>query len=120
MVLKWLYGDEDDSEEFVHVAAQLLLFGHLSNNEDDSIPPKIVAVIHSLSEYHPPNDPILFFAKGDVLEESGIDVVEAVSIQETAFVLPCVKEPGDDFPTTLQTANYFLVFPPRSEWTSIW
>jgi hypothetical protein len=119
-MVKWSYGDEDDSEEFVHVAARLLLFGRLSKNEDDSIPPKIVAVIHSLSEYHPPNDPILFFAKGDVLEEAGIDVVEAVSIQETAFVLPCVKEPGDDFPTTLQTANYFLVFPPRSEWTSIW
>ena len=119
-MVKWSYGDDDDTEEYAHVAARLLLFGRLSKNEDESIPPKIVAVIHSLSEYHPPNDPILFFAKGDVLEEAGIDVVEVVSIQETAFVLPCVQDPGDDFPTTLQMANYFLVFPPRSEWTNIW
>jgi hypothetical protein len=81
---------------------------------------QVVAVIHSLSEYHPPHDPLLFFSKGDTLEEGGIDVVEAATIEETAFVLPCVQEPGDDFPMKHNMAKYFLVFPPRSEWTNIW
>jgi hypothetical protein len=92
----------------------------LSDNENDSIPPKIVAVIHSLTEYHPPQDPLLFFAKGDSLDKGGLDVVEATAIEETAFVLPCVEEQGDDFPTSHDTANYFIVFPPRSQWKDIW
>ena len=118
-MVKWLYEDHD-TKEYVHVAARLLLFGRLSNNEDEFKPPKVVAVIHSLSEYHPPHDPLLFFSKGDTLEEGGIDVVEAATIEETAFVLPCVQERGDDFRMKHNMAKYFLVFPPRSEWTDIW
>jgi hypothetical protein len=118
-MVKWLYNDQG-TDDYIHVAARLLLFARLSDNKDEFKPPKIVAVIHSLSKYRPPQDPLLFFAKGDTLDEGGLDVVEAVSIEETAFVLPCVEEPGDEFPTSHQTANYFLVFPPRSQWTSIW
>ena len=59
-MVKGLYQD-DEGEEDVYVAARLLLFGRLSGNENDSIPPKIVAVIHSLTEYHPPEDsPLLY------------------------------------------------------------
>ena len=118
-MVKWFY-DYQGTDDYVHVAARLLLFARLSDNEDEFKPPKIVAVLHSLSKYRPPQDPLIFFAKGDTLDKGGLDVVEAVSIEETAFVLPCVEEPGDEFPTSHQTANYFLVFPPRSQWTSIW
>jgi hypothetical protein len=103
---KWLYQD-DDKEEYVHVAAHFLLFARLSNNEDKLIPAKIVAVIHSLTEYHPPKDSLLFFAKGDTLDKDGIDVIEAISIEETAFVLLCVKEQCEEFPTSHETAKYF-------------
>jgi hypothetical protein len=58
-MVKWHYQD-DDGEEDVRVAARLLLFGHLSNNENSSITPKIVAVIHSLTEYHLPQHKILY------------------------------------------------------------
>jgi hypothetical protein len=118
-MVKWLYQD-DEGEEDVYVAARLLLFGRLSGNENDSIPPKIVAVIHSLTEYHPPQDSLLFFARGDSLEEGGLDVIEATSIEETAFVLPCVEHQGDEFPTSHDTAKYFIIFPPRSQWKDIW
>jgi hypothetical protein len=119
-MVKWLYEDHDDTEEYVHVAARSSFFARLSENEQIFKPPKIVAVIHSLSKFLPPQDPLLFFAKGDTLDEGGIDVVEASAIEETAFVLPCVQEMGDEFPISHQTSKYFLVFPPRSDWTSIW
>jgi hypothetical protein len=79
-----------------------------------------VAVIHSLTEYDLPNDKLLFFAKGDSLDPNGIDVIEATAIEGTAFVLPCVENMGDDFPTSQETASYFLVFPLRSEWIHNW
>jgi hypothetical protein len=105
---------------FYYYYVTLLQITHPSNNEDEFKPTKVVAVIHSLSEYHPPHDPLLFFSKGDTLEKGGIDVVEVAPIEETAFVLPCVQEPGDYFPMKHNMAKYFLVFPPRSEWTNIW
>ena len=107
VMVKWLIPD-GQIEEYVLVAACLLLFARLSSNEDDSIPPTIVAVIHSLAQYYPPNDSLLFFA------------IEATAIEETAFVLPCLEQQGDVFPTSQETGNYFLVFPPRSEWKDIW
>ena len=114
-MVKWLHS-HDNGEEEVYVAAWILLFGHLSDNENDSIPPKIVAVIHSLIDFHTPQDSLLFFAKGDSLDEGGPDIIDATAIEETAFVLPCVKDQGDDFPTSHDTANYFIVFPPQ--WSS--
>jgi hypothetical protein len=107
-MVKWLY-QNGDKVEYVYFAARLLLFAHLSNNEDEFKPPrKVVAVIHSLTEYHPPRDPLLFFAKGDTLDDGGIDVVEAATIEGTAFVLPCVKQQGDIFPTSHETAGSLL------------
>ena len=120
-MVKWLYQDEAaGTEEYVHVAARILLFARLSDNCDEFKRPKIVAVIHSLSQYHPPQDPLLFFAKGDTLCDGVIDVVEATCIEGTAFVLPCIEDSGDEFPFDQATAKYFLVFPPRSEWINIW
>jgi hypothetical protein len=37
-MVKWLYEDHN-TEEYVHVAARLLLFGRLSNNENEFKPP---------------------------------------------------------------------------------
>jgi hypothetical protein len=119
-MVKWVFHEGQENEESVLVAARLLLFARLSDNEDASVLPTIVVVIHSLTEYYPPNDALLFFAKGDSLDPNGIDVIEATAIEATAFVLPCVEKPGDDYPTSQATAKYFLVFPPRSEWIDNW
>jgi hypothetical protein len=119
-MVKWVIQEGMQMEESVLVAARLLLFARLSENENASVPPTIVAVIHSLTDYYPSNDKLLFFAKGDSLDPNGIDVVEATAIEGTAFVLPCVDDPGDDFPTSQKAAKYFLVFPPRSEWIDNW
>jgi hypothetical protein len=116
-MVKWLYQD-DGKEEYVYVAERLLLFARCSNNEDECVPAKIVAVIHSLTaEYYPLQNSLLFFAKGDTLDKDGIDVIEATAIEETAFVLPNVKQQGSDFLTSHETAKYFLVFPPWSKWS---
>lgn len=118
-MVKWILDDEDN-DEAVHVAARLLLFARLSQNEDESKSSIIVAVIHSLQHYVPPHDSLLFFARGDTLDDNGIVVVEATAIAETAFVLPCVQNQGEPFPLTHDAATYFLVFPPRHTWIDIW
>jgi hypothetical protein len=119
-MVKWLVDDEEGNDNYVHVAAQLLLFARLSENEDESKMPLIVAVIHSLQHYVPQHDSLLFFAKGDTLDDNGIVIIEATAIAETAFVLPCVENQGDQFPLTHDAATYFLVFPPRHKWIDIW
>ena len=80
----------------------------------------VVAVIRSLSQFTPPPDPLLFFAKGDTWDDDGLTVIESTAIAQTAFVLPCIKNPGDEFPFSHEKANYFLVFPPHHEWIDIW
>jgi hypothetical protein len=119
-MVKWLVDDEEGNNNYVHVAAQLLLFARLSENEDESKMPLIVAVIHLLQHYVPQHDSLLFFAKGDTLDDNGIVIIEATAIAETAFVLPCVENQGDQFPLTHDAATYFLVFPPRHKWIDIW
>jgi hypothetical protein len=122
-MVKWRFSEDDEEEhKYLHVAACLLLFAHLSDNEEDSTrPPVIVLVIHSLQHYGNPNpDSLLFFAKGDKLDDHGLEVIKASAIDETAFVLPCVEKPEDDFPYTHDAATYFLVFPPRHKWSEIW
>jgi hypothetical protein len=122
--VKWRNSGDDDEDEhnYLRVAARLLLFARLSDNEEDSTrPPVIVEVIHSLQHYSPNPDSLLFFAKGDKLDDHGLEVIEASAIDETAFVLPCVEKPEDDFPYTHDAATYFLVFPPRHKWSdTIW
>ena len=118
-MVKWVLDESADNRVTVTVAARLLLLARLSNNEDLSQSPKVVAVIHSLSSYNPAPDLLLFFTTGDSLDDE-ICVVDATSIATTAFVLPCVQEQGDEFPSNLEEATYFVVFPPRSQWMEIW
>ena len=80
----------------------------------------VVAVIQSLSQFTPPPDPLLFFAKGNTWEEAGLTVIESPAIAQTAFVLPCIENQGDKFPFSHEQANYFLMFPPHHEWIDIW
>jgi hypothetical protein len=112
-----LYEDHN-TEDYVHVAAQLLLFGPLSYNKDEFKPPKVLLTCSVSTSLHM----ICFYfsTRVTLLRKGGIDVVEAATIEETAFSLPCVQEPGDDFPMKHNMAKCFVVFPPRSEWTDIW
>ena len=110
MMVKWQTKDEDHSvkdgkEEYINVATHLFLFAKLSQNDDASKLPVIVAVIHSLKYYEPNQDSVLYFAKGDTLNPSGLTVIEATAIEEAAFVLPCVKRQGDDFPFAHESAR---------------
>jgi hypothetical protein len=119
-MVKWHVDDDVAGDKEVLVAARLFLFARLSDNEDANIGPLVVAVIHSLSQFTPAPDPLLFFAKGDTWDEEGLTVIESTAIAQTAFVLPCVENTGDEFPFSHEHANYFLVFPPRHEWIDIW
>ena len=93
------------------VAARLLLFAKLSDNVDTQIRSKVVAVIQSLSNNFPEPDSLLTFALGDTIDRAP-KVVDATTISSTAFVLPCVSSPSDDFPVDIDKATYFLVMPP--------
>jgi hypothetical protein len=35
---------------------------------------------------------------------------------EVAYVLPTVENPFDEFPSSVEEANYFVVVPPYSTW----
>ena len=125
VMVKWRNTADDDSKDdeevdYINIAAHLFLFAKLSDNVDASKLPVIVAVIQSLHLYDPNFDSLLYFAKGDSLDPSGLTVIEATAIQETAFVLPCVKRQGDEFPFAHDAASYFLIFPPRHKWIDIW
>jgi hypothetical protein len=97
------------------VAARLLLFAKLSNNVDTEIRSKVVAVIQSLSNNSPKPDSLLTFALGDTIDRAP-KVIDATTISSTAFVLPCVSSPSNDFPVDIDKATYFLVMPPQVEW----
>jgi hypothetical protein len=110
--------DDDVDASSFNVAARLLLFAKLSDNVDKEIRSKVVAVIQSLSSNNPLPDPLLKFALGDTIDRAP-KVVDATTISSTAFVLPCVSSPTDDFPVNIDEATYFLVMPPRVEWKDI-
>jgi hypothetical protein len=117
-MIKWQPHDGEEESDYM-VAARLLLFAKLSQHSVDSTtPPRVVAVIYSLSESKPEKDPLLKFAIGDTLDRTPL-VVDADTIGSTAFVLPCVEDMTDDFPLDIDDATYFVVIPPRSEWKDI-
>jgi hypothetical protein len=114
-MIQWRF--ENDTET-CKVAGRILMFAKLSLPLDKLLPPKVIAVVHSLSQMDPDRDSLLSFAYGDKLSES-LDVVDAENIAETAFVLPCVENVNDEFPRQLRDATYYIVMPPRSEWKNI-
>ena len=118
--MKWQVDDDVVGDNDVLVAAHLFLFAQLSDNKDVTKAPLIVAVIHSLLQFTPSPNSLLFFAKGNTLDEDGLSIVKATAIAETAFVLPCIQKQGDGFPFSHEQVNYFLVFPPHHKWIDIW
>ena len=123
-MVKWVIDSNDDddvTEKEILVAVHIFLFARLSKNVHKDIQPVIVAVIHSLSSYEPDKDSLLFFAKGNSLLSSGLDVIKATAIQETAFVLPCIENEDDNFPFKDEGAKYFIVLlPQHNKWIDIW
>jgi hypothetical protein len=116
-MIKW---SDDANEDSVYTAAaRLLMFAKLSqHNADTTTPPRVVAVIQSLSQVSPQSDSVLKFALGDKVDRNPI-VVDVDAIASTAFVLPCVESPTDQFPVDIEKATYFLVMPPRGDWKNI-
>ena len=95
------------------------MFAKLSQHyEDSTIPPRVVAVIQSLSQCVPQPDSLLKFALGNKINRNPI-VVDVDAIASTVFVLPCVKSPTDQYPVDIEKATYFLVMPPRGNWKNI-
>ena len=40
-------------------------------------------------------------------------------IESTAYVLPIIAKASDRFPESTQEASYFIVVPPRAEWSEL-
>jgi hypothetical protein len=121
-MIRWS-DDPDESNdgvnESVHtVAARLLLFAKLFGHEDPTTPPMVVAVVPSLSKLVPKPDSLLTFARGDIIDREPV-VVDVQAIASTAFVLPCIQNPQDQFPVDIDEATYFLVMPPRADWKNV-
>jgi hypothetical protein len=116
-MIKW---SDDANEDSVYTAAaRLLMFVKLSqHNADTTTPPRVVAVIQSLSQVSPQSDSLLKFAFGDKVDRNPI-VVDVDAIASTAFVLPYVESPTDQFPVNIKKATYFLIMPPRGDWKNI-
>jgi hypothetical protein len=98
------------------VAARLLLFTKLSQHSVDSTtPPRVVAVIHSLSKSKAEKDHLLKFAIGNTLDCTPL-VVDTDTISSTTFMLPCLEDMTDNFPLDIDNATYFVVIPPQLDW----
>jgi HEAT repeat protein len=112
-MIKW---SDDANEDSVYTAAaRLLMFAKLSQHyAEASTPPRVVAVIQSLSQGIPQSDSLLKFALGDKVDRNPI-VVDVDAIASTAFVLPCVESPTDQFPVDIENATYFLVMHPSGK-----
>jgi hypothetical protein len=123
--LRWSWHDwamirwSNNADELVHtVAARLLMFAKLSGHNDPATRPRVVAVVQSLSQLNPQPDSLLTFALGYIIDRNPV-LVDVEAIASTAFVLPCVQNPHDQFPVDIDEANYFLVMPPRVDWKNI-
>jgi hypothetical protein len=114
-MIRWS-NNADESEHTV--AARLLMFATLSGHDEPATPPRVVAVVQSLLQLKPPPDSLLTFAQGDKIDRDPV-VVDVEAIASTAFVLPCVESPHDDFPTDIDKVTYFLEMPPRGDWKNI-
>jgi hypothetical protein len=109
-MIKWQPHDRGDLDYMV--AARLLLFTKLSQHSVDSTtPPRVVAVIHSLSKSKPEKDHLLKFAIGDTLDRTPL-VVDADTIASTVFVLPCLEDMTNNFPLNIDNTTYFVIIPP--------
>jgi hypothetical protein len=88
-MIKW--HPHDGGELDYMVAARLLLFAKLlQHSVDSTTTPRVVAVIHSLSESKPEKDHLLKFAIGDTLDCTPL-VVDVDTVASTAFVLTCLE-----------------------------
>jgi len=97
-------------------AAKLLLGGKFIDTETGKY--EIYFAIQSLASNRPKKDSLLSFFVGDRIEKC-VRVVPSEMIQEVAYVLPTVEKPTDTFPESAESANYFVVIPPMSEWEAI-
>jgi hypothetical protein len=76
---------------------------------------KLVCAIHSLKSCNPAPDSTLPFFIGDRID-CRVRVIPADMVLEVAYVLPTVENPSDEFPSSVEEANYFVVVPLRSTW----
>lgn len=94
-------------------AAKLLLWARLRDTV--SLMTKLVCAIHSLKSANPAPDSTLPFFIGDRID-CRVRVIPADMVLEVAYVLPTVENPSDEFPSSVEEANYFVVVPLRSTW----
>jgi hypothetical protein len=116
-MIKWQPHDEGDSD--YTVAAHLLLFAKLSQHSVDSTnPPRVVAVIHSLSKSKAEKNHLFNVSISNTLDRTPL-VFDADTIASTAFVLPCLEDMTNKFPLDIDNATYFVVINPQSDWKHI-
>ena len=94
-------------------AAKLLLWASLRDTISGRT--KLVCAIHSLKSANPTPDSSLLFFISDCIDRR-VRVIPATMVLEVAYVLPTVENPLDEFPSSEEEANYFVVVPPRSTW----
>jgi hypothetical protein len=101
-------------------AAKILLWGTFSNDSDNSEPANYAAV-QGLNKMNPTKDKTLRFGYLDELENTVRVISEKSDFVSVAFVvLPTVKSGTTSFPKSLMdSAKWYLVMPPRSDWQKL-
>ena len=128
-MINWVDGNGDG----YHNAAKVLLWAKLI---DPSCPHLflIVCAVQCLGSSKPQPDSHVMFAIGDKLElETKVRIVTPEEILSVAYVVPCYQHRNNPskalfdndpdlatrlFPNDGQVHKYFVVIPPRSDWTN--
>ena len=121
--------NESESVVEYETAAKLLVWGEFVQLSEDGktvIWRDMKCVVRSMEKEDPPDDPKLFFAKGDVLGKK-LFVIDFDDVLGVAHVLPAVppkifypklaKEKC--FPNNPEDVKYFVVLPERNKWPEI-
>ena len=86
--------------------------------EKQTVVEHMFGVVQSLSSWTPRKDLTCSFFQFDTLEDS-LRVVQVDTLESVAYVLPTIKDGGDQMEESLDGGKTFYVIPPRSSWSSI-
>jgi hypothetical protein len=103
-------GDDVEDATYLPVAAHILLFACLSDNEDSIQPPVIVAVIHSLSSaYDPKPDSLLFLPREINLMRLGLRSSKLVQLKKLllSFLALKIRKMSSHTHTMLLRTSWF-------------
>ena len=122
-MVNW-YRQVGQEERRYTCAAKILLWAYAYPSStcpferEQTVVEHMFGVVQSLSSWTLRKDLTCSFFQFDTLEDS-LRVVQVDTLESVVYVLPTVKDGGDQMEESLDGGKTFYVIPPRSSWSSI-